>query len=122
MGVPSVGFRTTEAAERRFCLPEHNTFLCRCVRSPSKYGFQPSREGEGGFYGRWEKPWTFGDTPFKLLPLDRQPRSAAMRFISTTHASSQLLETALTSNCNGWSKPSHQPSSTSVLLHMHVWS
>jgi hypothetical protein len=78
MGVPSVGFRTTEAAERRFCLPEHNTFLCRCVRSPSKYGFQPSREGEGGFYGRWEKPWTFGDTPFKLLPYRDQAKQASV--------------------------------------------
>lgn len=50
----------------------------RCVRSPSKYGFQPSREGEGGFYGRWEKPWTFGDTPFKLLPYRDQAKQASV--------------------------------------------
>ena len=43
----------------------------RCVRRPGKYGFKPSRENKDGFYAHWEKPWTFGDTPLKILPYGR---------------------------------------------------
>ena len=52
-----------------FCVARRNSH--RCVRRPGKYGFKPSRENKDGFYAHWEKPWTFGDTPLKILPYGR---------------------------------------------------